>query len=119
MSQIAGKAGLQIPDRMRSKLEKYQKRIWLIKLVEGLCAAAFGLLVSYLVVFALDRVYDTSGLLRTMILLTGSVGLAIWFPFVCHRWIWKSRRLEQVAKMLKVRHPRLGLPARHHRIGQQ
>ena len=58
MSQIAGKPGLQIPARMRSKLEKYQRRIWMIKLAEGLCAAAFGLLLSYLVVFGLDRVYD-------------------------------------------------------------
>lgn len=108
MSQAARKHGLEIPDRMRSKLEKYQRQIWVIKLAEGLCAAAFGLLISYLVVFALDRFFDTSAALRTGILLTGTIGLAVWFPWVCHRWIWKSRRLEQVAKMLKVNHPRLG-----------
>ena len=108
MSQTTKKPLLQIPDRMRSKLEKYQRRIWAIKLIEGMCAAAFGLLLSYLVVFALDRFYDTSGPLRLGILLTGSIGLAIWLPWICHRWIWKSRRLEQVAKMLKVNHPRLG-----------
>ena len=108
MSQATKKPVLQIPDRMRSKLEKFQRQIWIVKLAEGICAAAFGLLLSYLVVFALDRFYDTSGPLRLGILLTGSIGLAIWLPWVCHRWIWKSRRLEQVARMLKVNHPRLG-----------
>ena len=108
MSETSSKPGLQIPERMRTKLEMFQRRIWMIKLAEGCCAAAFGLLISYLVVFGLDRVYDTSRLVRILILLVGSIGIAIWFPMVCHRWIWKSRRLEQVAKMLMVNHPRLG-----------
>lgn len=108
MSQTTRKTGLQIPDRMRSKLEQFQRRIWIVKLAEGVCAAVFGLLMSFLVVFALDRFFDLSSVMRTGILIGGSLGLAIWLPWVCHRWIWKSRRLEQVARMLKHKHPRLG-----------
>ncbi len=103
-----GKTRLELPPTMKSKLVKYQRRIWTVKLVEGLCAAALGLVLSWMVVFLLDRFYDTTAFQRTVILLTGTIGLAIWFPLVCHRWIWKSRRLEQVARMLKVNHPRLG-----------
>lgn len=99
---------LQIPNQMKSKLVQFQRRVWLVKLIEGLCAAAFGLLLSYLIVFTLDRFYDTAGWLRTALLLGGSVGLALWFPLVCHKWIWGSRRMGQVAKLLKVNHPRLG-----------
>lgn len=99
---------LQIPPQMRSKLVQFQRRVWTVKLIEGLCAAAFGLLISYLIVFVLDRFYDTSGGLRTILLLGGTVGLAVWFPLVCHKWIWGSRKMAQVAKMLKVNHPRLG-----------
>lgn len=101
-------ARLELPPKMKSKLVKYQRRIWTVKLVEGLCAAALGLVLSWMIVFLLDRFYDTTALQRTVILLTGTIGLAIWLPLVCHRWIWKSRRLEQVARMLKVNHPRLG-----------
>ena len=103
-----GKTRLELPPRMKSKLVRYQRRIWMVKLVEGLCAAALGLVLSWMVVFLLDRFYDTTVLQRTVILLTGTIGLAIWLPLVCHRWIWKSRRLEQVARMLKINHPRLG-----------
>ena len=108
MSLANKKSGIEIPDRMRNKLEKFQKRVWLIKLAEGLLAAAFGLLVSYLLVFTLDRFFDTPAFLRTVILIFGALGLGIWFPMVCHKWIWKSRRLEQVAKLLKFKFPRLG-----------
>lgn len=102
------KARLELPPNMKAKLVKYQRRIWTVKLVEGLCAAALGLTLSWMVVFLLDRFYDATAVERTVILLTGTIGLAIWLPYVCHRWIWRSRRLEQVARMLKVNHPRLG-----------
>lgn len=103
-----GRGKLELPPNMKSKLVKYQRRIWAVKLVEGLCAAALGLILSWMVVFLLDRFYDTTAFQRTAILLIGTIGLAVWLPYVCHRWIWKSRRLEQVARMLKVNHPRLG-----------
>ena len=103
-----GRARLELPPKMKSKLVEYQRRIWMVKLVEGLCAAALGLVLSWMVVFTLDRFYDTTAIQRTLILLAGTIGLAIWLPYVLHRWIWKSRRFEQVAKMLKVTHPRLG-----------
>ena len=102
------KNGLQIPPQLEAKLVKFRRQIWRIKLIEGICGAAFGLLISYLIVFTLDRFYDTSHLLRIGLLVTGTLGLAVWLPWVCHRWIWGSRRMEQVAKMLKVNHPRMG-----------
>ena len=108
MSLANKESKIQIPDRMRDKLKQFQKRVWFIKLAEGLLAAAFGLLVSYLLVFVLDRFFDTTALVRTVILIVGALGLGIWFPLVCHKWIWKSRRLEQVAKLLKYKFPRLG-----------
>ena len=108
MSQLTERPVLKIPDRMRSKLERYQRKIWTVKLIEGVCAAAFGLLISYLVVFVLDRFVDTSSTARLAILLAGCVGVGLWLPWMMHRWVWKSRKLEQVARMLKINHPRLG-----------
>ena len=95
MSLAKDRSGIEIPDRMRTKLEKFQKKFWIIKLAEGLLAAAFGLLVSYLLVFVLDRFFDTSALVRTAILIAGTLGLAVWFPLVCHKWIWKTASLNK------------------------
>ena len=108
MSFANKKTGIEIPDRMRIKLKKFQRKVWIIKLAEGLLAAAFGLLVYYLLVFVLDRFFDTPAVIRTAILIGGALGLGVWFPLVCHKWIWKSRGLEQVARLLKYKFPRLG-----------
>ena len=99
---------LEIPSGMREKLEDFRRRVWIIKLAEGALAAAFGLLLSYLIVFALDRFWDTPTTLRLAILLTGVFGLAVWFPMKWHRWVWQTRQLEQVARLLRHRYPRLG-----------
>ena len=99
---------LELPEQTKSKLLEFRRRVWTVKLIEGVCAALFGLLLSYLLVLVLDRFLDTSAWLRGAILVTGSLGLAVWFPWVCHRWVWRSRRMEQVARMLKITHPRLG-----------
>ena len=103
-----GSRSLQLPEQVADKLRRFQRRVRFVKLIEGACAAIFGLCVSFLVLFALDRFIDTSQFQRGLILLVGSLGLAVWFPLVCHRWIWRSRRLEQVARILKFKHPRLG-----------
>ena len=51
---------------MKAALEQYRKRVWVIKLTEGAMAAIFGLVMSYLVVFVLDRLFDTPALLRAV-----------------------------------------------------
>lgn len=97
---------LEIPAGMRSKLEDFQRSVRRVKLIEGILAAVFGLLLSYIVVFGLDRVMETPAWLRAGILLTGSVGLGVFFPLKCHRWIWGTRSMEQVARLLRFTFPR-------------
>lgn len=102
------KNDLTLPPNVRAKLAAYRRRVRTIKLIEAVGAALFGLCLSYLLVFALDRVIETTSFQRAVILVTGSLGLAVWLPWMCHKWIWRSRRWEQVARILKTRHPRLG-----------
>lgn len=99
---------LELPPGMRAKLEDFRRRVWIVKVAEGALAALFGILLSYLVVFFLDRVWDTPAALRLLILLVGAAGLGLWFPWKCHRWVWNTRGLEQVARLLRHRFPRLG-----------
>jgi hypothetical protein len=96
---------LELPHRTRTKLHQFRRRVWLVKLAEGLLAACCGLVVSYLLVFFLDRLWDTPTWLRLIILFGGMLGLGIWFPLKCHRWIWRTRRAEQVARRLRGRFP--------------
>ena len=100
--------GVNIPPRMKKALEKYKKRVWIIKLAEGTLAALFGLIISYLIVFGLDRVFDTPQLLRALILVIGMVGMVIFLPMKYHKWVWRNRQLEGIARLLQHKFPRFG-----------
>ncbi|MYB63748.1 hypothetical protein F4X73_03575 [Candidatus Poribacteria bacterium] len=93
---------------MEKALEKYRKRVWIIKLAEGTLAAIFGLIISYLIVFGLDRVIDTPNVLRALILLIGMVGMVVFLPLKYYRWVWRNRTLDGVARLLKHKFPRFG-----------
>lgn len=100
--------GLRLPDSTRERLEQFQRRVRIVKIAEGVLAGLFGLVLSYLSVFLIDRFVDTPAMLRTALLIAGSVGLAVLFPLKCHRWVWGTRSMEQVARLLKHKFPALG-----------
>jgi hypothetical protein len=85
----------------------FRRRVWAIKLMEAGCGAAFGVLLAYLATFLLDRVWDTPGSVRTAIFVSALVGCAL-VPLALHRWIWRQRRLEQLARLLSRTHPSIG-----------
>ena len=97
-----------LPPRMQDALEQYRKKVWIIKLAEGTLAAIFGIMISYLVVFGLDRIFDTPTLLRVLILLTGMVGMVFFLPLKYYNWVWQHRSLEGVARLLQHKFPRFG-----------
>ena len=113
MNQMQTKAESQnravnLPPRMKAALEQYQKRVWTVKLTEGVLAAIFGILVSYIIVFCLDRVFDTPTLLRVLILGVGMVGMVFLLPMKYYNWVWKHRQLDGVARLLQQKFPRFG-----------
>ncbi len=97
-----------LPVILESKLADFRKRVWIVKLTEGLLAAAFGIVFSYLLVFALDRVMETPAWLRATLLISGAAVLGLGLPLKWHRWVWRQRSLEDAARLLKRTFPRLG-----------
>ena len=97
-----------LPPDLETKLANFRRRVWTVKLAEGLFAALFGIVLSFLAVFALDRVMETPGWLRLVILLAGAATLGLGLPLKWHRWVWRQRRLEDAARLLRQTFPRLG-----------
>ncbi len=98
----------ELPERMRTQLEAFRRRLWWIKVGEGLLAGVFGLLLSYVALFVIDRFFETPAIVRAALLLAGTLGLGIGFPLKWHRWVWRTRQLEQVARLLRRRYPQFG-----------
>ena len=97
-----------LPPVLESKLADFRRHVWVVKLSEAVLAALFGIALSYLLVFALDRVFETPEWARLCILIAGAATLGIGLPLKWHRWVWRQRRLEDAARLLRRTFPRLG-----------
>ncbi len=97
-----------LPPLLHSKLSAFLRRVWLLKLLEGLLRAVAALAFTYLVVLALDRLFETPPLLRATFLAAGSGALLLGLPIHAYRWVWKQRSLEDAARLLRRSFPTLG-----------
>ena len=107
MSVERPNVGLKLPESLQTQLNEFRRRVWTIKSIEAACGALFGVFVSYLAVFALDRVMDTPTALRLAIFLM-AVGGCAFVPVYLHRWIWCHRRFEQLARLVSRTLPLIG-----------
>src|SRR4051794_25613220 len=98
----------KLPAILESKLADFRRRVWVVKLTEGILAAIFGVVLSYLLVFALDRFFETPRELRVALFLVVAAGLGFGLPLKWHQWVWRQRRLEDAARLLRRKFPRLG-----------
>jgi hypothetical protein len=97
-----------IPESLRLQLADFRRHLWRVKIVEAVAAGMIGLLVSFLLVYGLDRVWQTPGWVRLLILVGGVSLFAGFAPYWLHRWIWKQRRETQLARLIAKRYPGLG-----------
>lgn len=107
MSVVEPKTKLALPEALQTQLHEFRHRVWTIKSIEAACGAVFGVFISYLAVFALDRVIDTPGPVRMGIFLVAVAGCAF-VPVYLHRWIWCHRRFEQLARLVSRKLPLIG-----------
>ncbi|QDV24899.1 hypothetical protein [Aureliella helgolandensis] len=98
---------LVVPQSLQAQLSEFRRRVWRSKLGEAIVLGLVAVLLAFLTVYTCDRLLDTPRSARTAIFL---IALAAWIavPWALHRWIWKHRSLEQLARLLRVREPAVG-----------
>jgi hypothetical protein len=97
-----------IPEALRLQLDDFRRHLWRVKIMEAVAAGVIGLLFSFLLVYGLDRIWQTPGWLRMVILLAGVSLFAGFVPYWLHRWVWRQRRESQLARLIAQRYPGLG-----------
>ena len=98
---------LQLPESLQAQLDGFRRRVWAVKSAEAACAAAFGVVVAFLLMFGLDRVWETPAWARTVLFVAAAAGCA-YAPYALYRWVWQRRRPDQLARLLTYTHPRIG-----------
>ena len=97
-----------IPEALRLQLDDFRRHLWRVKIMEAIAAGVIGLLVSFLLVYGLDRIWQTPGWVRLGILVAGISLFAGFAPYWLHRWVWRQRRESQLARLIAKRYPGLG-----------
>lgn len=97
-----------IPEALRLQLDDFRRHLWWVKIMEAIAAGVIGLLLSFLLVYGLDRIFPTPALVRMGILLGGISLFGLFAPYWLHRWVWRQRREEQLARLIAKRYPGLG-----------
>lgn len=101
-------ARTEIPDSLRKQLEEFRKTLWRRKVLEAAAAGLIGLLVSFLLIYGLDRVWQTPAWARLLVFLAGVSLFAGFAPYLVHRWVWGHRKDRQLARLISRRFPGLG-----------
>ena len=99
--QVTRNSPYRIPDALRRKLLGYRRRVWGVKVFEAVATAVVGVLVGFLIVFALDRFVDTPQVLRALVFACSLVCCGL-VPLAIERWVFRCRRLDQLAKLLAI-----------------
>ncbi len=107
MSRVEMHGRLQVPASLEAQLHEFRRRVWTTKMVEAAGVAVAGVLTAFLGVFALDRLGDTPAWVRACVAIAALAACAV-VPYALHRWVWRRRRLEQLARLLSHSLPRVG-----------
>ncbi len=107
MSLVETRERLQLPDSLQNQLLDFRRRVWSIKMIEAVCGAVFSVVAAFLIMYGVDRLWDAPALVRTALFALVIGGCAL-VPLAVHRWIWRNRRLDQLARLLARRHPHVG-----------
>lgn len=97
-----------IPESLKRQLESFRKHLWRRKVIEIIALGLIGLFLSFLLLFGLDRIWQTPIWARLLILVSG-VSLFVGFaPYWLHRWVWRHRHEGQLARLIAKKYPGLG-----------
>lgn len=105
--RVTRNSKLQIPESLQEKLLAFRRRVWCLKIFEAVAGAAIGILLGFLLTYAFDRAFDTPRLIRGVLLLASVVTCGL-IPLAVDRWIFRRRRMDQLARLLSQTHPGAG-----------
>lgn len=98
---------VQIPLSLRQHLAAFRRRLWMIKSAEAVAVGMMALLTGWLTVFVLDRLHDTSAVVRSGILAIALLVIG-WILRSLSGWIIGHRRPDQLARLLAQTRPAVG-----------
>ena len=105
---VMERAAAHLPPELQAQLAAFERRLRRLESLAAACGALGGLLLSYLLVFALDRFGNTPPALRALLMLGGAATLGAASVWWLRHWLWRRRSARDLARLVQRQFPRLG-----------
>jgi hypothetical protein len=99
---------LELPESLKQRLATFEHRLYVAETVVTICGALCGLVVSWLLLFISDRIWDTPGVLRLGLMVVGVVAFGLCFRFWLRHWVLNRRDVFNISRLIQRRFPWLG-----------
>lgn len=107
MSAVTNRERLNLPDSLKQQLLHFRSRVWSTQMLGAVSFSVSGVLIAFLVVYGLDRIWDTPAGLR-LALFTATLVAWMAVPWAVYHWLWCHRRMDQLARLLRMRELAIG-----------
>ena len=91
---------LSLPPALQQQIRDYESRLRRMETLWAVAGAVAGFLSMYVMLFLLDRFFDTPRLWRLVLLVLGSVAAARFAQVWGRKWVWKRRSTNVLAQEL-------------------
>src|SRR5262245_60775395 len=91
----------QLPDSLLAQLRAFETRLKRMETTVAIGGAIAGLLITYVLLFAVDRLINTPVAARIALTVSGAAFVALFAQGWAHRWLWFRRGPAQLAKLLQ------------------
>lgn len=98
----------KIPESLRRQMRGYELALYESETALVSALALVSLLLAFLLFFGSDRLWDTSVLARTLILLCGTLPVLTLGALWLRSWLFKRRGTRELAKEIQRYHPEFG-----------
>jgi len=99
---------LNLPDSLKDKLDAVERQLKRTETLVALCGGLVALLVMYLILFGLDRFFDTPAIIRHGLALGGAALTGLFLFTWMRHWVFARRTPRDMAKLVQRRHRVLG-----------
>lgn len=99
---------VKLPAQLVSQLKDFRRRLRIVKILESVCLASIAILLSYILFYVSDRLWETPLSLGWILFTLALAALIILIPLWGVRWIWQRRTPAQLARLIAKKAPALG-----------
>lgn len=99
---------VKLPAQLVRQLHSFRRRLRTVKMLEAVCLAGIAVILSYVLLYLSDRLWETPSAVGWILFFTAVGGLAVFIPLWSFRWVWQRRKEAQLARLISRTDPALG-----------